>query len=258
MRAINCTMITMFPLFSIRRKLFQILIHLTKVKYFYLGLIHMEFPRKSVLDYVNVPDNFADLENSENRVNCFLSWKNTKLSRTHYTEFTKFLSINPQVNFILFNDCLQDKWMETFFGSHEIFKIYKGIKFEASKSDVFRLCLLKKYGGIFTGINRVLDVPFSELIIDNQQFVLSFEKNYYKRDKQSEILPQEFKDFSVVQYTIIAPKEHKILDMAIERIIALAPQFNKVIFESPKNAIWNFSAPYLLTEVVDNYIELYG
>jgi mannosyltransferase OCH1-like enzyme len=218
----------------------------------------MEFPRKSILNFVKVPQDFEDLENTENQIKCFLSWKNDKLTRTHYYEYLKFFQMNPQVKFFLFDDYLQDKWMETFFGNHKIFTIYKGIKFEASKSDIFRLCLLKKYGGVFIGINRVLDKPICELVTSNQQFVLTFEKNYFKRDKYPDSFPNEYRDFSVVQHTIIASKNHKIIDMGIERIVAHAPQFNKVIFQSPKNAIWNFSAPYLLTQAVDSYIEQFG
>ena len=88
---------------------------------------------------------------------------------------------------------------------------------------------------------------------------MSFEKNYFKRDKYPDSFPIEYRDFSVVQHTIIASKDHEVLNMGIEKIIAHAPLFNKVIFESPKNAIWDFSAPYLLTQTVDQYyIEQYG
>ena len=218
----------------------------------------MEFPRKSLLEYVQVPTSFEELENKGNQINCFLSWKNTKLTKTHFREYVKFFEMNPEVKFILFDDNLQQKWMETFFGDHEIFSIYEGVKFEASKSDIFRLCLLKKYGGIFIGINRVLDTPIYKFIRDKNQFVLSFDKNYYKRDKYPEAFPAEFKDFSVAQYIVIASKNHEVLNLAIKKIIEHAPLFNKVIFESPKNAIWNFSAPYLLTHAVDDYIEIYG
>ena len=248
----------MVSLSTFKNKSFQLMINLKKLKYLFFGLIHMEFPRKSILNFVKVPINFEDLENTENQINCFLSWKNHKLTKTHYYEYLKFFNMNPQVRFFLFDDCLQDKWMETFFGNHKIFKIYKGIKFEASKSDVFRLCLLKKYGGVFIGINRVLDTPICELVSSNEQFVLSFEKNYFKRDKYPDSFPIEYRDFSVVQHTIIASKDHEVLNMGIEKIIAHAPLFNKVIFESPKNAIWDFSAPYLLTQTVDQYIEQYG
>ena len=180
------------PLLSLfKNRIFQINIHLKKFKYMFFGLIHMEFPRMSILDYVKVPINFNDLESTNNQINCFLSWKSHKLTKTHYYEYSEFFKMNPQVNFFLFDDNLQNKWMETFFGDHDIFTIYQGLKFEASKSDIFRLCLLKKYGGVFTGINRVLDIPLYKLINDDQQFILSFEKNYYKRDNYPEEFPLE-------------------------------------------------------------------
>ncbi len=237
---------------------FDIVYLLKKVKYLIKGLINLEYPRKSLRKLVIIPSNFEQINNGEDVVNCFISWTSDKLNRTHYREYLTFILKNPDIKFYLFNDKLQDDWMLKYFSGHAIFDIYKGLKFNASKSDVFRLCLLQIYGGIFVSLNRVIDQPINSIPRIGKDFILSFEKIRYVRDDASHLYPKEFRDYPVQQSIIAAPKNHKILDLAIRYIIREAPNFNKVVFEYSKKAIWQFTGPYSLTHAIDEYINTFG
>ena len=227
------------------------------LKFFLKGILNLEYPRQELRPQVLKFEEelFAK---SQKSLNCFISWKDTKLTRTHAKEYKNFIKLNKDVQFWFFDDNSQDEWMEAHFPNNSIYKIYQGIRFPASKSDIFRLCLLYEYGGIYTGINRVFDGSLRELYSEADKFLISFEQNSFVRQNASAMIPAEFKNFNVVQHTLFAPAKHEILRMALEAIISHAPNYNKVVFSSVKDAIWNFSAPYLLTHVVDDYLDNCG
>ena len=230
---------------------------LKMLKFLLKGILNMEYPRQELRPQVLKFEQELFDKNQES-LNCFISWKDTKLTRTHAKEYKNFIKLNKDVRFWFFDDNSQDKWMGENYQSHPIYKIYQGVRFPASKSDIFRLCLLYEYGGIYTGINRVFDGSLRELYSGADKFLISFEKNSFVRQTASNIIPAEFRNLNVVQHTLFAPARHGILRMAMEAIVSHAPNYNKVVFPSVKEAIWKFSAPYLLTHVVDNYLDQFG
>jgi mannosyltransferase OCH1-like enzyme len=220
-------------------------------------MLKKEYPKKDLRPNIN-KFTAAEFYKSNGDFNCFISWKSTRLTKTHAQRYIEFIELNKDVNFWLFDDISQDNWMEENFGDSEIHSVYKGIKFAASKSDVFRLCLLYKYGGIYTGINRVFNVRLSELFTDRGKFLISFEQNEYSRGSSQNQIPELYRNLNIVQHSIFSPPGHRILQMALDRIIQNAPSYDRVKFYSVKEAIWKFSAPYLLTDVIDEYLEEYG
>ena len=228
-----------------------------KLKFFLIGILRKQYPkidlRPKVKEFTN-----ADFYKSESELNCFISWKSTKLTKSHAKNYLEFIEMNRDVQFWLFDDNSQDDWMEENFSNAEILSIYRGIKFAASKSDIFRLCILYKYGGFYTGINRTFNVKLSELFSDKDKFLISFEQNSYSRASKQLQIPGPYRNLNMVQHSIFSPPRHKILKMAIERIVQNAPLYDRVKFDSVKEAIWKFSAPYLLTDVIDEYLENYG
>lgn len=235
----------------------QILQKTKMLKYFTKGLIAWQYPKQNLLPDVLEFHEKTFLENSA-ALNCFVSWKSTKLTKTHAKEYLKFVSLNKDVQFWFFNDESQDAWMKSNFYEHPIYMIYQGLKFSASKSDIFRLCILSKYGGVYTGINRVFDIKLTEIFSDQKKFLISFEPNIFIRQKASSLIPTEYQSLNVVQHSFFSPPGHKVIQLAIESIIESAPSYDKVVFESVKEAIWQFSAPYFMTKVIDKYLNAFG
>jgi len=230
---------------------------LKMLKYLLIGILNREYPRQELTPHV-LKFNQEIFDKSQKSLNCFVSWKDTKLTKTHAKEYLNFIELNEDLQFWFFDDNSQDEWMEAHFLNHPIYKIYRGIRFRASKSDVFRLCLLYEYGGIYTGINRVFEGSLSQLYSEADGILISFEDNSFVRQNVSIRIADEFRNLNVVQHTLFAPAKHEILRMALEAIVNHAPKYNKVVFPSVKEAIWNFSGPYLLTQVIDDYFDSYG
>jgi mannosyltransferase OCH1-like enzyme len=220
--------------------------------------MHGQYPKKDLKPRV-LSFNQKTFDSNRGVLNCFISWKSTRLTKQHAEEYIKFLKLNEnEASFWFFNDRSQDKWMFNNFSNHPVYSVYQGVRFAASKSDIFRLCILYKYGGIYTGVNRVFHQKLSKVYSETDKFIISFESNTYKSNRPQGLIPEEFRDLNIVQHTLFSPPGHKILEMAIERIVSEAHKFDRVIFESVKEAIWRFSAPYFLTDVIKDYINIHG
>jgi hypothetical protein len=231
---------------------------LKKFKYFVIGLQQRQYPKIDLKPTV-LSFNQETFDSNQRQLNCFISWKSTKLTKRHADEYLKFIKLNEsEVTFWFFDDSSQDEWMSNNFYNHPIYQIYKGVRYTASKSDIFRLCILYRYGGIYTGVNRVFGVKLNDIYSERNKFIISFEKNTYKSDRPQGLVPVEFRDLNIVQHTLFSPPGHRILEMAIDRVVSEVDKFDRVTFESVKEAIWRFSAPYFLTDVVKDYINIYG
>ncbi len=230
---------------------------LKKFKFLFFGIISNQYPKMDLRPKVS-KFTYHEFNNSDGELNCFISWKSTRLTRTHAKAYLDFIETNNNVKFWFFDDTSQDSWMFENFGTHKIYSIYKGIKFAASKSDLFRLCILYKYGGVYTGINRTFSQKLTNIYAERDKFIVSFEQNAYLRSSNQFQIPESYRNLNVVQHSIFSPPGHRILEMAIDKVILNAPLYNRVKFKSVKEAIWKFSAPYMLTDVIDEYLETYG
>jgi mannosyltransferase OCH1-like enzyme len=233
--------------------------NLIKSKWATKALIHCELPLKNLQKHVIKIKNFYNIDDFIDQQNYFFSWKTSWLTRTHYEEILTLIQRNKDFHFILFDDKTQDKWMLEI-GSQidsSIYRIYKACIFRATKSDIFRLLLLKSYGGIYSGINMTCDKPLNSFF-SKTEFVCTFERNKLRLKEYSKLYPDEFKGHYLVQHTLMAPRNHKLLDVAITRIKESANFYNDKVFEHTPTALWNFSAPGMLTHALNEYLDTYG
>ncbi len=81
----------------------------------------------------------------------------------------KKYSSNYDYQFYNDNDCLQ--FLEENYGQ-EIVNTYNILKVKAHKADLFRYCLLYKYGGIYLDIKTELILPISDYINSNYTYTV--------------------------------------------------------------------------------------
>jgi mannosyltransferase OCH1-like enzyme len=235
-------------------RIMQTFRRIRQLKYLIKAIIYLQYPRKNVYDFMNM--GLMSIQTSNNSIpkNCYISWKTNLLVKSHYTDLQSFVISNPDFNFYFFTDDEQDKWMKINMGGTEIYDIYKRVIYGASRSDIFRTCLLEKFGGVFFSINRLIQLPLKDLVGNGSNFVVSFDPGIYKRINVSKIIPLEFRDHAVIQWGMFSPPHHQILQIAISRIIKNAKYYSGREFSPPKEAIWNFDGPYMLTRALDEYL----
>jgi mannosyltransferase OCH1-like enzyme len=231
---------------------------LRQSKYLIKAIIKCQYPRKSVYDFMN--SGLELIQDSNNKIpkNCYISWKTNLLARSHYADLRNFVISNPEFKFYFFTDHEQDEWMRTNLEGSEIFDIYRRAIYGASRSDIFRACLLEKFGGAFFSVNRLIQFPLKKLIGDGSNFVVSFDTGKYERPTASKSIPPELRAKAVIQWGMISPPNHLILQIAISNIIKEAEYYSGREYSPPKEAIWNFDGPYMLTRAVDEYLSLKG
>ena len=116
-------------------------------RYLIKGLIHQEFPRKSVYDFMKHGSSFKQIQHSAIPKQCFFSWKTDLLTRSHYNQIKDFVDKNSDFEFFFFTDKEEFDWMRKNFSGSKILEIYNRAIYGASKSDIFRTCLMLKNGG---------------------------------------------------------------------------------------------------------------
>lgn len=227
---------------------------LRKAKYQIKGLLEGELPSKSILDFMEfAPLDFQSIGITTPKV-CWTSWKDSKLPNSLYFGWKKMVEGNKDIKFYFFDDVLQEAWMLKHFGNHSIYDIYKRVQFGASKSDIFRLCITIKYGGVFLSINRLVGYPLLDLIGDGSTYVLTFEKNIYPRNNPPIQIPEIYRQNSIATWGIICPPNHPLPLIALKRIINHAEKFRGKMCEDVAEAILEFSATYLVTHALDEYL----
>jgi len=201
-------------------------------------------------------EKFSDVEEMEMLTNfrtCFTTFSTSKVGKSHYKDILEMTLRNESWRFIFFNDKDVCTWMKKY-AEKEILDIFLRTKYKASQMDIFRLCLVREYGGVFLSLNRVIEKPFDELILDQTKAVISFEQNNFERVSPSNLIPSQFKGKQVVQWAIIGPKNHHFFSIALAEIASYAPSLEGRKVASAKEAIWDFSAPRSLTRALDRYL----
>ena len=225
-----------------------------KSKYFIKALLKLEYPRRSVYDFMKRGDLVGKNTQATIPKICFFSWKTDLLTRSHYSQLKYFVEQNSNFDFYFFTDEQELDWMIQNFKGSKILDIYKRAVFGASKSDIFRTCILFKHGGIFFSVNKLVKIPLLNLIGNERNFIISFDPGPYIRSSASERIPLEFRSNSVIQWCLVSPPDHKILKIAIDSIVESSEFYSDKFFSQPKEAIWNFDGPYMLARSIDKYL----
>jgi len=222
-----------------------------RLRLIFLGLVLREIPFTDVRGFFK-----GDLNkiSSDYKKNCYMTWKSSRLPRSHARDLRKFIESNSEFSFYFFDDADQEKWMESNFPNTRILQIYRDLNFPAAKSDVFRYAIVWKLGGTFFSINRLTHMPLSELIGSLKSFQLSFSKVPYERDTEFPSYPVQYKGLAVIQYTVSAEPKNDVLNHALQMIQERSDSYQNINFEKVNRAIWNLTGPYLLTDAVDRYL----
>lgn len=216
------------------------------------GLFLGEFPLRRIDKlFKPLPENSY---HENYRIHCYITWKSKYLPRSHAKDLERFINLNNDFHFHFFDDKAQQSWMESNFPNSKILEIYKAMQFPAAKSGIFRYSIVWKLGGTYFSINRFTHLPISEIIGNLEDFKLSFSKVPYERETEYRAYPDEYRGFSIIEYTVSAQPGNQVLFNALRMIEDRAPLYWNRKFEKVGKAIWNIAGPYLLTDAVDKYL----
>ena len=188
--------------------------------------------------------------------NVYQTWENKYFGKTHFKEILKFREANKSLNFFLFDKDTRDLYMEKYWSSHEIYQVYKKVKFGVMESDIFRHCILFERGGYYFDISKGCRVPLMSLHEKNTEAFLS-------NEPVECIIPPNKKIFSLLKFPhnnfltwgLGFKKNHLIPKMMIENIVNDYKFYENKTFNKPKTAVLSLTATGQFTKVVRNFFE---
>ena len=145
----------------------------------------------------------------------YQTWISRELPWRMAKEIKKFRELNCNHSFLIFTNNERDEYMHNYWGDSKIYEIYKNCIFQASKTDIWRYCILYEKGGYYFDIKSSCEVPLSKLIISNGA-TLTYE-NYYSSILPSQNILKKNTNFKKSCYTLglgdngRCPLQHKYL-----------------------------------------------
>jgi mannosyltransferase OCH1-like enzyme len=163
--------------------------------------------------YTNNFDMIKDINNIENNLiksiiplNVYITWKTKNLPEFMNKNVEDLKQKNQEFNFILYdnNDC--EQFIRNNF-DNKVLNAYNRLKPGAYKADLWRYCIMYKYGGIY------LDIKFK--LMNNFKLLLLTDKEYYVKDDPS-WFPNKIGLYNAV---LVALPNNKIYLDCINKII---------------------------------------
>jgi mannosyltransferase OCH1-like enzyme len=153
------------------------------------------------LQNLKIPYPIKENYNIKIPTNIFQTWHSKILPPLMYNATIKIQKLNPRFNYCLYDDNACYKFIEQNF-SEDVLNAYKKLKPGAYKADLWRYCVLYKYGGIY------LDIKY--VPINNFRFINLTEKEHWVLDIDNN---------NIYNALIVSLPENPILVKAINQIV---------------------------------------
>ncbi len=177
----------------------------------------------------------------------------------HHAGIEEFRNLNPELSFVVYDEGETDAYMESAWSNHPIFEIYRRALYGQIKADIFRLCVLNDRGGYYLDTNKAAFINWSSLHERDDHAFLTFDSIDCLNFPESELAEKlEFPHRFFAQWAFGFISAHPVTTHAINRIVEMAPLFAGRTFRDVRNAIFAFSGPAMLTEVIRNYLREEG
>ena len=156
----------------LQNKIYKYLAHFTYNTRQYIGLKNpfgkREIPKyfKNKVKSYNINRDIND--KNEIPKNLFLCYKNKEIPETILNNFKK-LNKNWNIQFYDDDEC------RNFINEHynDLSELFNKIKDGPIRADLFRLCILNKYGGFYTDIDNIINSPLDDFIDNTASFVIA-------------------------------------------------------------------------------------
>jgi len=191
----------------------------TKYKYIFNSVLDIHNGKGgwySSDSYIDSTRSFAPLEittlpktyNSVIPLNIFQTWKSLTLPPKMLQTVEKLKEDNPEFTYHLYDDAMCAKFIEENFGqdTHDAFiNLIPG----AYKSDLWRLCILYKYGGIY------LDIKYK--LLNDFRLKYLTDKEYYVSDGEFSLGGNKY--FSIYNGLMVSKPKNNFLLKTINAIV---------------------------------------
>lgn len=110
----------------------------------------------------------------------FLTWETKKLPNNMYNNIMLLQKMNPEFDIYLYDNQDRINFIKDNF-NQDVLDAYNLLKPGAYKADLWRYCIIYKYGGVYIDIKYHTYIPLIQLIKDNE-FIFANANSGYCRD----------------------------------------------------------------------------
>jgi mannosyltransferase OCH1-like enzyme len=160
--------------------------------------------------------------------NIYQSWYTTSLHPIVQKQINNIKEMNPDYFHKIYTDDEINSFVNDNFPG-EIADCYNKINIIVSKVDFWRYLILYKLGGVYLDMDSSINIPLSELIKDDDNAIITAEKN----------------ENMFVQWALIFNKEHPILKKTIELIV------ENIKFNKYPNDIHRTTGPSVFSQAIN-------
>lgn len=132
----------------------------------------------------------------------YQTWKTKTLPEEIIRGIEYMMKLNPEFTHCLYNDEEMHSFIKNNYDT-DIQKAYESLNIGAAKADLWRYLILFKYGGVYLDIDSLIINNLKNLIVDDNHAIISRERN-----------PNKF-----VQWMLIYPPKHPILEICIKKCL---------------------------------------
>ena len=187
-------------------------------------------------------------EPSPNSINFISSTNNFWVSRSMYKKWNDYSELD-NVDLYIYSNQQVNLFMKEYFKDDLIFEIYKKSVLPVQKIDIFRICFIYKFGGIWLDLKSQI----------NLKKVISLFKKYksngillYEPKKVEVISKFNNKQIKTVKNVIhngffYLPKNSPFLRNLLFKIKKDYLYFEDIVFNHPKQGIMNLTGPHQFT-----------
>ena len=185
----------------------------------------------------------------------YQTWVDNFVGKTHLKGIERFRELNKDFSFSFFTDNEIEKFMKAHFYSHPIYEIFSNSLYGPLKTDIWRYCVLFINGGWYFDINKCVEIPLNALISDNEEAIITFEKNAIghiddeaPNDAVMKLLRHP--NARIVNWGFGFVPCHPILKRVIDNIVTDYPLWKNKVVENVKDAVLLFTGPLMLTRTI--------
>ncbi len=155
-----------------------------------------------------LPESNAIAEEGSIPKKIFMTWSSHQLSDAMYDNIQLWIKYNPDWELNLYDDQECIEFIKSNFDK-EVFDAYNNLFPTAYKADLFRYCLLYKYGGAYTDVKMVPLKPLAEIVSKDVDFMSAKDRLFNRFDF----------DGYIYQAFIYAKPQHPFFEQAIKMIV---------------------------------------
>jgi len=210
-----------------------------KIPYKYkLNLTHLGHWSGTGLVYFNKQLNNIILDNTIPK-RIFHTWENNNINPEFQNIINKWTENNPNYEYTFYTSKMREEFILNNFGS-KIYNVYNKIIPGAYKADLWRYCILYKYGGFYTDIDMLCTGHLDELLDNDIEFIVPIDLNINPLEGQHNLACGFIG--SIPGSPILLGAINRIVDNVEKNIIP--------------NSVLNFSGPGLLGRSVNCHLGL--